>query len=75
LPVRREMLVGASVLLLAGSFAAWHVSDWPAKLRYPGEQNFAEGVLLAEMVHLRQGVPIYAPPSPQRFDAANYGPL
>jgi hypothetical protein len=75
LPFRKDLVVGFLVLLLAGTFAAWHVSDWPVKLRYPGEQDFAEGVPLAEMVHLRQGVPIYAPPSPERFDAAIYGPL
>ena len=72
---RKGAFLAIAALLLAGSFAAWHVGDWPVKLRYPGEQNFAEGVLLAEMVHLRLGVPIYAPPSPERFDAANYGPL
>ena len=75
MPVKKEILAGVSLLLLAGAFAAWHASDWPTKLRYPGDQNFAEGVLLAEMVHLRQGIPIYAPPSPERFNAANYGPL
>jgi hypothetical protein len=30
---------------------------------------------LAEMQHLRQGIPIYAPATPERFDAAIYGPL
>jgi len=72
---KREIIVGCLVLLLAGSFAAWHISEWPVKLRYPGDQSLVEGVPLAEMVHLRQGVPIYAPPSSERFDAAIYGPL
>jgi hypothetical protein len=75
LPFRKDLVVGILVLLLAGSFAAWHVSDWPVKLRYPGDESLVEGVPLAEMVHLRQGVPIYAPPTPERFDAAIYGPL
>lgn len=47
----------------------------PAKLRYPGELNFMEGMPLAEMVHLRQGVPVYARPSAQGYDSTNYGPF
>ena len=47
----------------------------PTKLRYPGELNFIEGMALAEMVHLRQGVRIYATPSAEGYDGANYGPL
>lgn len=30
---------------------------------------------LAEMQHLRQGIPVYAPASAERFDAMIYGPL
>jgi hypothetical protein len=30
---------------------------------------------LAEMQHLRHGIPIYAPASAERFDATIYGPL
>jgi hypothetical protein len=71
----KTTLLGLAALLLAGGFAARHVSDWPIKLRYPGEQGVVEGTPLAEIVHLRQGVPIYAPPSAQRFAAVNYGPL
>ena len=75
LPFRKHLVLGIVVLLLAGSFAAWHVSEWPVRLRYPGDLGLVEGVPMAEMLHLRQGVPIYAPPTPQRFDAAIYGPL
>ena len=62
-------------LLLVGLFAGHHLVSWPDRLRYPGELNFTEGMQLAEMLHLRQGVPIYAPPSPESFDATIYGPL
>jgi len=62
-------------LILAGALAAWNLATWPVKLRYPGEENLAEGIPLVEMLHLRQGVRIYDPPTPERFDAANYGPL
>ncbi len=61
--------------LLVGLPAAWHVSSWPTRLRYPGELNDIEGMRLAEMLHVRRGIPIYAPATPRRFDAAIYGPL
>jgi hypothetical protein len=60
---------------VAGLLAARHLATWPVRLEYPGEASHVEGVPLAEMLHLRQGVPIYAPPSPDRFNAALYGPL
>jgi hypothetical protein len=71
----KTTLLGLAALLLAGGFAARQLSSWPARLRYPGEENLAEGMCLAEMEHLRRGVAIYAPPSPERFDASIYGPL
>ena len=71
----KKLWIGSVALLLAGPFAGWQLASWPVKLRYPGEENLAEGIPLAEMLHLRQGVRIYDPPSPERFDAANYGPL
>src|SRR5437762_5256900 len=52
-----------------------NLATWPIRLGYPGEENFNEGVQLAEMVRLRQGVRIYRPASPGQFDPANYGPL
>ena len=72
---RMKRLLGFSALLLASAFAAWNLSTWPTKLRYPGELNFIEGMPLAEMLHLRQGIPIYAPASARWYDAANFGPL
>ncbi len=72
---RNRVLLTFTAFLLAGAFSGWHVASWPVRFRYPGEENFAEGIPLAEMLHLREGVPIYAPPTPERFDAANYGPL
>ena len=72
---RRSFLLGGAALMLAGLLAGLQVSTWPVRLRYPGEQNYVEGMRLVEMVHLREGVPIYASPSPERFDAAIYGPL
>src|SRR6266699_890328 len=71
----KSLWFGCLALLLVGSFAGTQLASWPVKLRYPGEENLAEGIPLAEILHLRQGVRIYDPPSPERFDAANYGPL
>ena len=68
------ILVTASVAM-PGYFAARHVAAWPARVNYPGELDNAESSVLAEMIHLREGVPVYAPASPQRFDSVLYGPL
>jgi hypothetical protein len=62
-------------VLLAGLFAARQLGTWPVRLRYPGEADFVEGIHLTQMQHLRQGLPVYAPASSQRFDAMTYGPL
>lgn len=72
---QRKVLHGVGIVLLASAFAAWNLSPWPARLRYPGEWCGVEGMRLAEMLHLRQGIPIYAPASAERFDATIYGPL
>src|SRR5947208_10079328 len=63
------------VVLGAGLLSGQQVATWPVRIRYPCEQSFVEGMRLAEMVHLRQGLRIYDPPTPERFDAAIYGPL
>lgn len=63
------------VLLLAGYFATLQLSKWPERLRYPGEEDAAEGTQLSEMVHLREGIQIYRVPSGETFDSAIYGPL
>lgn len=72
---RGELLACLAALLLAGGFAVWQLSTWPVRFRYPGEWCWIEGMRLAEMQHLRQGIPIYAPASAERFDATIYGPL
>lgn len=63
-----------SIALLAG-FTVAQLSKWPNRLRYPGEEDAAEGTQLSEMVHLRRGVQIYRAPSNGEFDSAIYGPL
>ncbi len=61
-------------LSLAALFAARQLATWPVRLRYPGEEDI-EGMQLAQMLHLRQGIPIYAQPSLQRLESPIYGPL
>ncbi len=56
-------------------FAIHNASSWPVRVRYPGELDHGESTVLAEMVHLREGIPIYAPASTQRYDSGLYGPL
>jgi hypothetical protein len=63
-----------AAFLLAGLFVARNLATWPTRLAYPGEESY-EGIGLAEIVHLRQGVPIYAPAAADGYDAATYGPL
>ena len=74
-PDRNKALLGVFAIVLALAFASWNIRSWPTSLRYPGEHADIEGMRLAEMVHLSQGIPIYAQPSAERFDAAIYGPL
>lgn len=80
LPARRRTAQRGSwymviILLVTGGIAAWNISTWPSRLRYPGELDGIEGMRLAEMQHLRQGVPVYAPASAEHFDAMIYGPI
>ena len=70
----RFVLLFASIAL-PGFFAARNLATFPARVHYPGELDYVEGSVLAEMVHLREGIRIYAPASADRFDAALYGPL
>lgn len=60
---------------MAGGCAAIQLSSWPARLSYPGELSDIEGMRLVEMLHLREGTPIYAFPTGDRFDASIYGPI
>ena len=75
----RNNLLGLILLLASiaapGFFAAHHLSTWPVRVRYPGELDNAESSVLAEMVHLRAGVPVYAPASTQDYNSVLYGPL
>jgi hypothetical protein len=67
------MLLSCAAILLAGGCAAWQLSSWPVRFRYPGEWCGVEGMRLGEMQHLGEGIPIYAPASAERFDAAIHG--
>jgi hypothetical protein len=70
-----RVIVTWMALAVVSYFALGQVSRWPDRLRYPGEEDAAEGTQLSEMVHLRQGVQIYRVPSQGEFDSAIYGPL
>lgn len=61
-------------LLIAGILAGRNLASWPTRINYPGEESY-EGCAMVEMALLGQGVHIYAPPSPQGFVGATYGPL
>jgi hypothetical protein len=74
-PKRAKVWLSCLALLLAGLGAGRQVATWPDRLRYPGETDPTEGMRLVEMLHLRRGFPVYAPASPERFDAMIYGPL
>ena len=66
------------ILLIAcvampGYFAARNIAAWSPRMSYPGELDNGESTVLAEMVHLREGIPVYAPASTERYDAVLYG--
>ena len=60
--------------LFAGFFAVRNIATWPPRLAYPGEESY-EGYPLADIVHMVQGVPIYAPGAETGFNGGIYGPL
>jgi hypothetical protein len=68
-----SLACGLAAFLIAGFFAVRNLATWPVRLTYPGEES-NEGIALAEIIHLRHGVPIYAPAT-DRYDDATYGPL
>jgi hypothetical protein len=74
-PNKRKVWLPCLALLVAGLGAGRLVASWPVRLRYPGELYAVEGMRLVEMQHLDQGLPVYAPASPEKFDAMIYGPL
>jgi hypothetical protein len=71
---KRSLAIAIVAFLLAGLFVVRNLSTWRTRLIYPGDESY-EGCALAEMVRLRQGAPIYAPPSDKGFAGATYGPL
>lgn len=71
----KAWLLSLVVLALLTLFAGNHLATVPVRLSYPGELNYIEGIPMAEMLHLRQGAPIYAGPSAGNYEVANYGPL
>lgn len=71
---RASVLCSIGAFLLASFFAVRNISSWPARIGYPDDESY-EGVALAEMIHLREGIPIYAGDAKEGFDAATYGPL
>ena len=73
--VWRSQLWTTIALAMLTYFAFSQLSKWPGRLRYPGEEDAAEGTQLSEMVHLKHGVQIYRVPSGGEFDSAIYGPL
>jgi len=62
------------LFLVAGVFAIRNIATWPARITYPGDEAY-EGVALADMVHLRQGVPIYGAGAKDGFSDGTYGSL
>ncbi|HEV3482788.1 MAG TPA: hypothetical protein VGR97_10730 [Candidatus Acidoferrales bacterium] len=71
---RASVLCSIFAFVLAGFFAVRNISSWPARISYPDDESY-EGVALAEMIHLHEGIPIYAGDAKEGFDAATYGPL
>src|SRR5579863_115476 len=73
---RSSSRVALSLLpfLIAGIFAVRNLATWPARISYPGDEAY-EGVALADMVHLRQRVPIYTAEAKDGFSDGTYGPL
>lgn len=69
-----SLVLGLIPIVLAAVLAVRNVSTWPARISYPGEESY-EGSALVEAARLAQGVPIYAPASPEGFSEATYGPL
>jgi hypothetical protein len=71
---RSRLALSLLPFLIAGFFAVRNLATWPARMSYPGDEAY-EGVALADMVHLRQGVPIYAAGARDGFSDGTYGPL
>ena len=72
---RWKLLFAVVALAMAAFAAGRQVAAWPTRIRYPGELDSTEGRMLADMVALREGVPVYAPASPERYNSVEYGPF
>jgi len=70
-----EIVFAILMLGMTGFFAAKNIASWPIKLRYPGDLDVTEGRQLKDLIDLREGLPIYAPATPERYNSAEYGPL
>ncbi|MBI4166176.1 MAG: hypothetical protein HY508_10635 [Acidobacteria bacterium] len=70
-----KLVMSLAAVVVAGIFAGLQLKTLPLKLQYPGELDLVEGMPLAEMIHLQQGIPIYAPASSYGYDAVNFGPF
>jgi hypothetical protein len=70
-----KILFPILVLAMTGSFAARNLASWPTRLQYPGDLDVTEGRQLKDTIDLREGLPIYAPATPDRYNSAEYGPL
>jgi len=74
--IKTKFLFRSLPLFLAGLFALWNLSSWPMRLQYPGDGSYGgDAIPLAEVLHLRQGLPTYAAASPEQYDGVNWGPL
>jgi hypothetical protein len=72
----RTSLAAYGACLIAALFASWNLRTWPSRIAYPGDRNAGvEGIVLAESLDLREGVPIYSADIASGFHASAYGPL
>ena len=59
--INARFLFGSLPLFLLGLFTLWNLSSWPMRLQYPGDGSYGgDAIPLAELLHLRQGLPIHA---------------
>src|SRR5437867_76574 len=75
-PSSRTHLAACGACLIVALFALWNLRTWPSRITYPGDRNSGvEGIVLAETLDLRAGVPIYSADTSGGFHASAYGPL
>lgn len=72
----RTTLAAFGACLIAALFAFWNLRTWSLRITYPGDRNSGvEGIVLAETLELREGLPIYSADVADGFHASAYGPL